>query len=470
MKKSREDWTYPVLMGILIVFLLSTYSLTFSKSADPSLYLLSSLAQSQAAVFAIVIGLNSIALQQTATNYSSRVTKIFTEDTKFLWGLFGFSIFYDLILLTVLPNSFERIHYVPVMLAIVFAMFAYNYMVKYIQDKITIFLDPITLISKLSESHNGKGENENDNNINVEIFDFIVGSLNRYDYNSYKKGLSLYYNNKLNNDYINKRINEDSNNEINKETFEDEFNNIVSEFILVGNITSSAKNDVATLYLVDTIFDIFLIFQNKNNERNYFLNTLDQTSEFIAYCTRNELERTTILGITRLYNIFSNIESNIVDQTNMLGALANIGKISSEMKLEKSTSYAITFIDDIIKDIIANKNEINMKLLTKIGVIGLNCAENRLEIPCEKTLAVLFRILIETMNQKEHNITDLTIDIIGKMAILCSSNGFKHCVITTLKSYDTFEEIINKEEESKLNKKKIIRKVEAWKCSIKSSL
>lgn len=460
MKKSGEDRTYSILIVILIIFLFSTYFLAFSDLPDPSLYLLSSLAQSQAAIFAIVIGLNSIALQQTATNYSSRVTKIFTEDSKFLWGLFGASIFYDLILLTVLPTSLEKIHYIPVMLAIVFAMFAYNYMVNYIQNKITIFLDPIRLISKLSE--NNDDNDGDDDGRNIEIFDFIIGSLSRYDYNSYKKGLSLYYKNKLNKDYIDQKIND--------EAFDDEFNNIVSEFILVGNITSSTKNDVATSCLVDAIFDIFSIFQNKNNERKYFLNTLGQTSEFIAYCARNELEKTTISGIDRMSTIFLNIESNIVDQMNIFVALANIGKISSEMKLEQSTSYAIKCIDEIIDSIIANKSEINIKLLTKLGVIGLNCAENRLEIPCEKTLSVLFRILIETMNQEEHNITDSTIDIIGKIAILCSNNGFKHCAIIALKSYDRFEEIINKEKNVKLNKKNIIQKVETWKCSVKSSL
>lgn len=312
MKKDVENCVYSILITMVLIFLFSTYFYTFSTSQDPSLYVLSSLAQSQAAIFAIVIGLNSIALQHTATNYSSRVTKIFTKDSKFLWGLLGFSIFYDLILIIALPSNLERIDYIPIVLAVLFAIFAYDYMIRYIHDKITIFLDPVVFISKLDE--NNDVEDDENNNRNVKIFDFIIGSLNRYDYNSYKKGLSLYYKNKLNKNYITKNMD--------NEGFAEEFNSILSEFILVGNITSSTKNDIATSYLVDSLFDTFSHFENKDKKRQYFLNSSGQISEFIEYCARNGLEKTTILGMEQLYNIFSNIESDIVDQMNILRALA----------------------------------------------------------------------------------------------------------------------------------------------------
>lgn len=460
MEKSLEDKSYTIFIAIIVIFLLLTSFFTHSKLQDSSLCLLSSLAQSQAAVFAIVIGLNSIALQQTAANYSSRVTKVFIKDSKFLWGLFGFSIFYDIILINILPSSLEEIHYIPILLAIACAIFAYNYMIEYIQEKISIFLDPTELINKLKEDNNIRYVEDDRKVIDVEIFDFIIGSLNRHDYNSCEKGLSIYYQSELSEYYADGHIY--------NETLDEKFNDIISKFIRVGTITGSTKNDEATLYVIENIEKIFLHFNDKDKIRHYFLNSLDQISEYIEYCARNELEKSTISGMELLCNNFHRIEYDVIAQKNILRALANIGKTSSEMKLEKSTMEAINYIDSVIDLTIKNNNEIPRKLLTRIGFIGLNSAENKLENSCEKTVTLLCKVLIKTINQKEDNITSSTTDIIGKIGIVCITNGFEDCIRIIFESYNTLEKIVTEsKDELKLNRKEITQKIEKWEYFMK---
>jgi len=432
-----------------------TYLMTLPESQNPSLYLLSALAQSQAAIFAIVIGLNSIALQQTATNYSSRVTKFFTNDSKYLWGLFGFSIFYDLIIMIMLPSSLTKVHYIPILLAILFAMFAYNNMIEYIHENITVFSDPIKFIYKLNENNN-VGD-EHDDIKNVEFFDFIVGSLKIYDYNSYKEGLSLYYKNELNEIYSNKDASS------NNHEIQEKFNYIISRFILIGDISISTRNDTATLWLVESVYTIFSNIQDKDRKRQYFVDSLEQISEFIEHCAKNELEKATISGITGIYNIYD-ITSDTLSRAVILRALINIGKISSEMKLERSTIEAITYIGLLIDmDLsIKNRMEITRKSLTAIGFIALNSAENKLEAPCEKALLLISKFSIETINQRTENTIDSAIDIIGKITIPCIINGFKDCVNLTIESYQILKKNIKKEG----SRLELIEKIEGWELRI----
>ena len=90
-----------------------------STNKEIPLYFLSALAQSQAAIFAIVVGLNSIAIQLISTTYSSKITDILSDDSKYLWGLFGLSIFYDLILILTIPDQIPKIYYLPIFTALI---------------------------------------------------------------------------------------------------------------------------------------------------------------------------------------------------------------------------------------------------------------------------------------------------------------------------------------------------------------
>jgi uncharacterized membrane protein len=77
----------------------------FNGSADSARYLLSAVAQSQAAIVAIVSTLTLIAVQLASQTYSPRLMDLFLKGWQF-WSLlfiFGISIMYDVVFLSMIP-------------------------------------------------------------------------------------------------------------------------------------------------------------------------------------------------------------------------------------------------------------------------------------------------------------------------------------------------------------------------------
>jgi hypothetical protein len=99
-----------VIFVALFVIHRSPYTL-FGGSDDSARYLLSALAQCQAAIIAIVVTLTLVAVQLASQTYSPRVMDLFLKSYSF-WGLmlfYGLSIMYDFILLDMVTA--ENINY-----------------------------------------------------------------------------------------------------------------------------------------------------------------------------------------------------------------------------------------------------------------------------------------------------------------------------------------------------------------------
>jgi len=113
LKKIREhlSWLFfsifwAVIIAALLFIYFAPYNL-FGGSGDSACYLLSALAQSQAAIVAIVITLTLVAVQLASQTYSPRVMDLFLKSFAF-WILllfYGLSIMYDFILLDMIPKG-----------------------------------------------------------------------------------------------------------------------------------------------------------------------------------------------------------------------------------------------------------------------------------------------------------------------------------------------------------------------------
>ena len=66
---------------VFVSFILTSFKFSLSN-ADSSRYMISALIQSEATIFAIVITLSLVAVQQSATSYSPRVIEIFKDKNK----------------------------------------------------------------------------------------------------------------------------------------------------------------------------------------------------------------------------------------------------------------------------------------------------------------------------------------------------------------------------------------------------
>ncbi|MDI6642415.1 MAG: DUF2254 family protein, partial [Elusimicrobiota bacterium] len=88
-------------------FILFQGDILFGGSIDSARYMLSALAQAQAAIVAIVVSLTLVVVQLASQTYSPRTIRLFMKEKAFwtLLLLYGISIFYDLTLLNMLSNE-----------------------------------------------------------------------------------------------------------------------------------------------------------------------------------------------------------------------------------------------------------------------------------------------------------------------------------------------------------------------------
>jgi hypothetical protein len=108
-KKIKEKGFFLSLLAFLIitgVLLAALFYPDFSVSNENARYLLSALAQSQAAIIAVVITLTLIAVQLASQTYSPRVMDLFLKSWAFhlLLFIYGSAIMYDLTLLCKIPS------------------------------------------------------------------------------------------------------------------------------------------------------------------------------------------------------------------------------------------------------------------------------------------------------------------------------------------------------------------------------
>ena len=146
-----KTWWISVLIYILFGLLFLIVPIPLCSSASSAKYLLSALAQSQAAVIAIVVTLTLVAVQLSAQAYSPRVITIFKESKGF-WILliaYVFSIVYDVILLEAIPDNIEGLE-MKIRSSTFLAIFSFLALFPYMCHTMNL-LKPRTIINRLAE-------------------------------------------------------------------------------------------------------------------------------------------------------------------------------------------------------------------------------------------------------------------------------------------------------------------------------
>lgn len=192
--------TYAVIAAPALVvfrFTLDYFDL-FDTDVSNARYLLSAMAQSQAAVIAIVITVSLVAVQLGASTYSPRVVSIFKSNPD-LWVLlllYGGSISYDLFLLMTLDTPTTQFHILPSYFLCAVAFFAlFPYMLSMVN-----VLSPRAIIGRLLEdvrvrdvrrvrSARGNHIDSTEADPFQPVVDIIRGAFVKYDYETARMGL-----------------------------------------------------------------------------------------------------------------------------------------------------------------------------------------------------------------------------------------------------------------------------------------
>lgn len=148
---------------------------------------MSTIAQSQAAIMAIIVSLTLVAVQLTSQRYSPRIVSIFLKKRDF-WifiGLYSISILYDILVLWVV-NDFKYFG-ILIYIGIILMILSLSVLFVYVRNTITT-LEPTKAVEmiandikpdKIDKYVNNKYNRPNDPIITV--LDIINGAINRYD-------------------------------------------------------------------------------------------------------------------------------------------------------------------------------------------------------------------------------------------------------------------------------------------------
>jgi hypothetical protein len=407
------------------IFLTSFPNLDYTSS----LYLLSTLAQCQAAIFAVAIGISSIVLQMTSSRYSSRLSYIFTNNSTFMCLFFGASILFDFILIISLPKQLDIFYFWLVMISIVLAIFLFAHLFINIFNTISL-LNPSKVLAQI-EKHNSKDKRE-------QIFDMIRGSVENHDIVSFKNCLDALCNCPVDLPHSNDQQLIEISDEgsvldcldlINSSPLLLEAEFTISELIRAGKISTKLENNEITLYVFKKIYEIFTELSPNN-----YIDYIDKITEFLIYCSKKELEISTTSSMCLLAKtVMSCSHDEVLVRTNLLNSIINIGLVASENKHETLAKESAEIIKQLINIFIESKYTINRRHLLKISFIGLYSAENKLETPTEKILVILGNLLLYfkiscPIQGNDLNLVSYTLESMLKIKSVCVENNFTDCV------------------------------------------
>lgn len=422
------------LLGILYYLSLSLLVISIIPPAnnDSFLYLLSSLAQTQITIFAIAIGLNSIILQLISSNYSSRLSYIFSQNSKHIWWFIGFSILLDFILILILPEKLTPLINFAVVGALVLAIFIYCYAIWHICKTIS-FLDPQRILNTILEGNTSKN---NTNEKKEQIFDLMSGLINRHNQFSVSiclKKLVEIYSSELFYTPNSKGPGSSPNSQVQK------FDQIVLELIRVGKISAKLEGDDITSDIISTIHQVFDAYSKKTSNENLVsvcsASVVENIKEFVIYCMKYDLENSAISGMDLLVEIFKNIHTAPPSRANLLDSIIKISLVASTGNLERLLQASINNIEQLLNVFYNNRYGINQISILNIGQIGIASANNRLEGPTEKILIIMSSFLFYISKEKGYLISNENIDsidyafkIIYKINVICLDNLFVNSV------------------------------------------
>ncbi|MCZ7356041.1 MAG: DUF2254 domain-containing protein [Candidatus Methanoperedens sp.] len=307
---------YYLIMFLIIILVLTYILITFfvHTDDDSSRYMLSALVQCEASIVAIVISLTLVAVQHSASSYSTRIIDIFKFKNPDFWVLiiiYIWSIVFGLFVLEMIKTgnleSIEKYIY----LSYSFGAIAFITLIPYLRKTLDL-LKPSKIMGILSEDitkenilfalNNNKFEGYNiqsyvnkDKDPIQPVIDIVHSSLKNYDSETAIEGLNVigYHTNKI----------------FEKDDFKGDEDKKIIEHIIehLHNVVKHAEkeeNDYIIIEIIKVLFKNGFTTANKKRE-NATISAINELTEILDIVDKNKL-----LGLPVLAASFYNIEAS----------------------------------------------------------------------------------------------------------------------------------------------------------------
>lgn len=332
---------FKIYFGIFIIF--SIISFIFFPAGilitdiESVRSILSTLIQSEAAIIAIIVTLSLVAVQLTASSYSTRVIDLFKGELSFWILMFTYilSIIYGLIILKFTGSSYNI--EIPIWIAIFIGIFALFALVPYILDILDL-MKPSTIISKLESKIKDDDvlyfiiTNESDDPLQP-LVDVIHSSLMKHDYGTLRDGIEAIE------DY-NKNVYQ------NTETFDHEKGqislHILEHLIRIGKLAVNIKDEDAATQVISAI-TLNAIYAAKKEFIDLIYLAINSMKNIIISAIHNDLNSTA--GFSLL--AFNSVILACKDLENVINVIDEISSSLNEIEEYNVSEKTERMISDI---------------------------------------------------------------------------------------------------------------------------
>jgi len=521
-----DPWIERVMLYCLIfAFILGIFSnLEFISSVteeDSARYLLSSLVQGEAAVFALVITLSLVVVQIAASSYSVRVIHIFKRlpDLWILIFIYIFTIFYSLAILKMIDQVDQNVNDLTydISFSFILGVFAFIALVPYFLNVIE-FTNPYTLLSHLAKSINEDkiimSHHIGDQNDPFQpLMDIIYSSFNKYDMGIVIEGMEAMESK------IMILLKSTKKEEVNIEKINEIANRFLSHLSGLAKVIVDRRDEDASILALN-------IFGRIGTEASK--GDLNQVTDLVIWslgpvginCAENHLEEPASRAIFHIKSIGDICVENLAEEE-VIWAISGIDRIAiksaqnqlvwplsmaatclgsiavkaCEMKIEKAIdrsvwslqSYGILCGEKRLEPAAANvllslceivsayiKKSLDDKaaqVIVSFDIIGVKFLENNLAIAAIQVVESLKKIGIEAANRKQEKVSIRVAESLGSTGLNAAEKNLKEITGRVIASLGSLGSTLAKSNSEKgtISAVKSLEKI-ALKCIVLNSL
>ena len=424
-------FTSPVTWNIIPNNIPNLNYLFLQTYPDSARYMLSTIVQSEAAIFALIVSLSLVAVQLSASSFSSRIIEIFKKSPD-VWTLiliYIFLIIYGVAILKLIEPNEEIISDFEYYISLDYRLgvFAFLALIPYIWNILDL-LKPSNIIDKLSEKITKERilsiDRFGDKNDAIQpITDIIISSLMRYDESTVIYGLNA----------IGSKL----------ELIFTEFDKcdvcnvsiVFRHLSIIGELAVEKRDAYATVHAIVTIGQIGMLATEEMLEE-VSLQSILSIGEIGTRSNRQNMEYVSIWAVNLLGKIGVLATNKMFQNNCALQAILftkDIGATAAETSRKVSIKHATSSIRSIGMEGSKRRQKdtvlIAVSELEKLGVISIESGLENEAIAAAESLEAITIIAIENNLESE---AVFAARAIGNLGTIAAKKEFKEMISNIL--------------------------------------